>query len=154
MTQLSKIEFSYTDTKFCLFNEESIHNWLANLILKHGKRLKGLNYTFMSDDELLDINIKYLNHDYYTDIITFNSNRFDFVSGDIYISVDRIEDFSRGTNKKMFHELLRVIAHGCLHLIGFDDKNETDKMEMRRQEDIAIDIYLKEFHADVPRETK
>lgn len=151
---MSKIILESSEDRFKLFDDSSIVDWLVSLLDHHGKRLKSLHYFLTSDEHVLEVNRKYLNHDYYTDIITFNYNKYDFIAGDIYISVERIEDFSRGTNVDFHDEYLRVIAHGCLHLLGFDDKNEEDQKQMRREENKAIELYKKKFHVDVPRETR
>ena len=151
---MSRIDFDFYKEEYAEFNSETLSKWIEVLVESHQKRLKGINYHITTDEKVLEVNRLHLNHDYYTDIITFNYNKYDFIAGDVYISYDRIQDFSRGTNLEFKDEYLRVLAHGCLHLIGFDDKTDDQKLIMREEEDKAIEIFKKKFHEDVPRETK
>lgn len=122
--------------------------WISNVITFHKKQLGELNYIFCSDEYILDINNQYLKHDYYTDIITFNYVENDVISGDIFISVDTVKSNSDLYNNSNFKEELdRVIIHGVLHLIGFNDKTDSEQLEMTKQENIALGM------RDVSRET-
>ncbi len=97
-----------------------------------------LSFVFCTDDYLLDVNKKFLNHDYYTDIITFDYNESNIVSGDFIISIDRVKENAL-IHKCTFHiELYRVIIHGVLHLLGFSDKSEIQQKEMRKSEDLYL----------------
>ena len=132
------------------FNPEFFRLWITEVIKRHKKLIGELNYIFCSDDYILDVNKQYLNHDYYTDIITFNYNVGEMISGDVFISYDTIKsnavEFSNGSIKD---ELERVIIHGILHLIGFNDKTDLDQIEMTKQENTALS-----WREDVSRETK
>jgi len=114
-----------------------IKKWLKIIADSYKKRIGNINYIFCSDEYLLKINREYLSHDYYTDIITFDYCEKDLLSGDIFISIERINE-----NAIKYHttdtELYRVIIHGLLHLIGFDDHSTEDKEEITLQEDKAL----------------
>ncbi|MDR2562862.1 MAG: rRNA maturation RNase YbeY [Prevotellaceae bacterium] len=105
------------------------------LINKEYKKAGNLSFIFCSDDYLLDVNRKYLNHDYLTDIITFDYSEGDKISGDMYISVDRVAENAHNYGFSLETELLRVILHGVLHLCGYDDKTENQQKIMREKED-------------------
>lgn len=124
------------------FNLALTKNWLEKLASDHGSTIAQLNYIFCSDEYLLNINQEYLQHDDYTDIITFPYQQGATVESDIFISLERVKEnaaqFSEGDEKQ---ELLRVIAHGLLHLIGFGDKKEEDVQKMRDAENKAIESY-------------
>lgn len=147
---MNKVLFEVNSVDVDLSVLPNIEDWIKRVVEIHGKRLKSLHYVLASDEFVLEMNKLHLDHDYYTDIITFNRNRFDFVEGNVYISVDRVKDNSEDDYNT---ELLRVIIHGCLHLIGFDDKTDEQRNQMREEENKAIEIYKNEFHANVPRET-
>lgn len=114
--------------------------WINNIITSYSKEIGEINITFCNDEKLRKINRESLNHDYYTDIITFDYCVGDLVSGDIFISICRVnenaETFKTGNN-----EVLRVIAHGILHLLGFKDDNKYNIAEMREQEEMCIVLY-------------
>ncbi|MBK8849258.1 MAG: rRNA maturation RNase YbeY [Saprospiraceae bacterium] len=124
------------------FDPALTQTWLENLAREHGSSIAQLNYIFCSDEYLLNINQEYLQHDDYTDIITFPYQQGATVESDIFISLERVKEnaaqFSEGDEKQ---ELLRVIAHGLLHLIGFGDKKEEDVQKMRDAENKAIESY-------------
>jgi probable rRNA maturation factor len=115
------------------------------LLFKREKvKLSELQYIFCSDDWLLEINKQFLNHDYYTDIITFNlSGANQPINAEIYISVDRVRDNAREFNSSVQKELHRVIFHGALHLCGYEDKTRKDELEMRKMEDKYLNLYFK-----------
>lgn len=130
---------------------DQINQWISNTIAEEKYQLGNVNYEFLTDEELLKINISYLNHDTYTDIITFNNSvNTSVINGDIFISVDRVKENSKEIGQKFRTELLRVIIHGVLHLCNYDDKTDEDKILMRQKED----YYLTKYPADVSRETK
>lgn len=114
------------------------------MISRKSARLKGLHYIFCSDSYLHEINVTHLQHDTYTDIITFPYS-YQPIHSDIFISIDRIHDNARQLQIPYERELLRVIIHGVLHLIGYDDKTPTLKAAMRRAEDDAIDLFYQDF---------
>ena len=110
---------------------------------KEKKKLRSLNFIFCSDQDLLEINQEYLNHNYYTDIITFElSEKGGPVEGEIYISVDRVRDNSQQLKESTAKELHRVIFHGVLHLCGYKDKRAEEKIRMREKEEELLSIYL------------
>jgi probable rRNA maturation factor len=116
---------------------------LVILFKKERKVLSGLTYVFCTDEFLLDINQRFLDHDYYTDIITFDlSESKSSIVGEVYVSVDRVRDNAKSLKSRLTDELLRVVFHGALHLCGYKDKSAADIKSMRRAED----RYLKLFH--------
>lgn len=134
------IDYVYK-SDFKLDNEVKYTQWLEKSIDIFGFELGDLTYTFMSDADLLKLNIEYLDHDTYTDIISFDYTIGEIISGDIMISVDRVRENADSLGL-MFHvELLRVMAHGVLHYMGYKDKTDIEKTEMRSQEDIFINLF-------------
>jgi probable rRNA maturation factor len=132
-------------------NKAKISEWLCQLIESYNKSLIDLNYTFCTDQELLEINIEYLQHDYYTDIISFDLSELkNEIHGDIYISIDRVKENAKQNKCSFEIELNRVLAHGLLHLIGFKDKTKKEIKAMREAEDEALAIWEK---FQVSRET-
>ncbi|KFF14302.1 rRNA maturation factor [Chryseobacterium soli] len=115
--------------------------WLEDIILSEEKKLGEINYIFCDDEYLLKINQDYLQHDYYTDIITFDYVKGKTISGEIFVSLQRISDNASTLSKNYEEELRRVLAHGILHLSGYKDKSEEEEEEMRRKED----FYLNKF---------
>jgi rRNA maturation RNase YbeY len=116
---------------------------IRDLFRKEKTRLKQLQYIFCSDEYLLQINKEHLQHNYYTDIITFDlSDEPDAVTGEIYISIDRVKDNAQNYEVTFKQELLRVIFHGALHLCGYKDKSEKDQVTMRKAEDKYLHYYL------------
>lgn len=115
--------------------------WLEEIILSEEKKLGDINYIFCDDEYLLKINQDYLQHDYYTDIITFDSVKGKTISGEIFVSLQRISDNASTLSKNYEEELRRVLAHGILHLCGYKDKSEEEEQEMRSKEDFYIAKY-------------
>lgn len=144
------INFFEEEIKSSLAKKRITKQWLKLIAEKKGYKVKDLNYIFCSDEYLLDINIQYLNHDTYTDIVTFDQSEYEKeIEGDIYISIDRIKENSKTLLTTYNEELLRVLAHGLLHLCGLKDKTEEEKKEMRQEEDTALSL----FPTTVPRGT-
>ena len=131
----------HTETSFQLHHKMLYKRWLAALASTHGKKLGDINYIFCDDDYLLQLNLQYLQHDTLTDIITFDYVEGNVLNGDIYISVERVRENAGIFGVTFDEELLRVIAHGVLHLCGFKDKSKRDAAEMRRQEAAAINLF-------------
>jgi probable rRNA maturation factor len=122
--------------KFRLLHGNDLKLWLTKIVTKENRIISNINYIFCTDIYLRRINKKFLSHDYFTDIVTFdNSTSKKFLEGDIYISIDRILANSKTYNTSFKDELHRVMAHGVLHLLGYDDTNKKKKEEMRRMED-------------------
>ncbi len=116
----------------------TFRRWINSEILNHGYKPGQINIIFCSDPYLLEINKKYLNHDYFTDIITFNYNIKKIISGDLYISIDRIYENAENFHAEFIEELRRVIIHGILHLVGYSDHLPHLKNEIRNLEDEAL----------------
>jgi probable rRNA maturation factor len=108
--------------------------WLEDVVRSEGRVLGSLTIQWQSDDELLEVNRQFLDHDYYTDIITFNRNRGNRVNGDLAISVERIIDHAAQQGIAVRDEVLRVVVHGTLHLCGYDDHSDEEKAQMRALE--------------------
>ncbi|MGB1296517.1 MAG: rRNA maturation RNase YbeY [Flavobacteriales bacterium] len=133
---MDQISYHY-ELDFELSNEQEITSWLVALIEEEKCVLKELTYIFCDDEYLLKINQEHLNHDYYTDIITFDYDTEELHS-DLFISVDRVKDNAEQLNEPFKRELFRVIAHGVLHLCGYKDKTESEIAEMRGKEDYYL----------------
>lgn len=116
------------------------NDWIKRVAASHGKKVGDIAYIFCSDEKMLEVNKEYLNHDYYTDIITFDYTEGDVIGGDIFISVDTVKSNSEEFNASFDNELHRILIHGILHLCGFKDKQTDDKAEMTRQEDSALSL--------------
>lgn len=116
--------------------------WLEDLILSEEKKLGEINYIFCDDEYLLKVNQDYLQHDYYTDIITFDYVKGKTISGEIFVSLQRISDNASTLSRNYEEELRRVLAHGILHLCGYKDKTEAEELQMRGKED----LYLAKYH--------
>ncbi|KQT24462.1 rRNA maturation factor [Chryseobacterium sp. Leaf405] len=115
--------------------------WLEDIILSEGKKLGEINYIFCDDEYLLKVNQDYLQHDYYTDIITFDYVKGKTISGEIFVSLQRISDNASTLSRKYEEELRRVLAHGILHLSGYKDKTEDEEKLMRSKEDHYLAQY-------------
>lgn len=135
------VNFSCADVELVLSEPQLLKKWIADIIVSHGKKLGKINYLFCSDEHIYETNVMFLNHDTYTDIITFDYVEGLLVSGDILISVDRVRDNAQSFSVPFEQELRRVIIHGVLHLLGFKDKTELDATEMRHKENESLDRY-------------
>ncbi len=134
--EMAQINFFTEDVIFQLSQKTVLRNWITMAIEDHKKKLKTINYIFCSDDFLLAMNEKYLHHNTYTDIITFNqSSKPEYLEADIYISITRVRENALTLHVPFITELNRVLIHGVLHLIGFNDKSKNEKLEMRKTED-------------------
>ncbi len=138
------IFFNKADKGTSLANRILLKSFIEKQLRKEGIAIEALQYVFCSDDYLLNINKQFLNHDYYTDIISFDlSEEKGVLIGDIYISVDRVKENAKTHGNKYLHELLRVIFHGALHFCGYKDKKPADAKLMRSMEDKWLKAYLK-----------
>ena len=136
---MPSISFFEEDISFKLKNKAEVRRWITDTIQNEGFKLKELTYIFCSDNYLLEINQQYLDHDTYTDIITFdNSEGNNIVTGDIFISIERIRENAAKFNVSETTELHRVIIHGVLHLLGYKDKSARDKQKMTEKEDFYL----------------
>lgn len=136
------INLFFEDVEIPGLDSEFFYSWLSKVCELEGKKLEEVNLIFTSDDYLLDMNVKHLNHDYYTDIITFDYCEDDLVVGDLFISKDRVEDNANLGGIDFRAELNRVIVHGVLHLIGYKDKSPEDEILMRSKEDWALSLIV------------
>lgn len=132
------IEFFNEEIDFPDINEEEIISVLKEIIDSNHQILDYINIIFCSDSYLLSINQNFLSHDYYTDIITFHYSE-EKIASDIYISIDRVNENARKENVSFINELSRIMIHGVLHLVGFDDKEPEAKKEMTSQENFYIE---------------
>lgn len=137
------IEYTY-NTDFDLTQADEISLWLQNVAKSENFEISDLNYVFVSDEELYEMNVKYLNHNTLTDVITFNYVENEIVSGDIFISVDRVKENAVVFNVSFENELLRVMVHGLLHLMNYNDKTDEEQELMTLKEDEK----LKMFHVE------
>ena len=122
------------------FNKRQITQWIKEVALSHGKKTANIAYLFCDDDKILEINKQYLQHDYYTDIITFDYTEDGRLSGDLFISLETVQTNSGKFQTAFLEELHRVIIHGVLHLCGLKDKTEDEQRQMTFAEDRALEI--------------
>ena len=134
------INFNY-ENEFNLDNEEGISNWLSQVIVSEKKKEGEINYIFCDDEYLLKINLEYLNHDTLTDIISFDYTVGNEINGDIFISVERVQDNANDFEVSFEDELRRVLVHGVLHYCGYKDKSEQDEVLMRAKEDEKLAMF-------------
>jgi rRNA maturation RNase YbeY len=136
------INFFTEDIKFDLPQKQKRKAWLKQIAQSENFKVGELNYIFCSDEYLYQINVDYLNHHTYTDIITFdNSEEEKVIEGDIFISINRVRENAQKHNQEETSELSRVVSHGLLHLMGYKDKTKTDAEVMRSKEALAIEIF-------------
>ena len=128
------------DVDFTLPSQEPLLKWFKKVCEEKGHTLNKLNLIFCSDSYLLEINRKYLNHDYYTDIITFDYVEGQKVSGDLFISTERVMENAKNLKISFKDELDRVMIHGLLHLLGYEDSTETKQAEIKAQEDFCLTL--------------
>lgn len=135
-----EISFNDIDVKSNLKQKKQVKSWIQNCIGMEGLELGEISYNFCSDEELLKTNITYLNHDFYTDIITFELNENKLIIGDIYISIDRVKENAKSVGTSFSLELKRVLIHGVLHLCGYKDKSRKQQEIMRQKEDYYLSL--------------
>ncbi len=135
MNASGTITFQFLNTPFRLAQRDAVRRWISNCLLLSGHRVGELNFLFTNDEEMLSMNRAHLDHDYYTDILTFPTSSAKGLSADIVISIDRTRENAKTLNSKPLDELHRVIAHGVLHLTGLEDDTEEAKIIMRATED-------------------
>jgi len=133
------IKFNY-QKKYVLKNTKEIKNWISHTIFNLKKEVGDINYVFCDNEFITDINKKFLNHDYPTDIITFDYSDTKIINGEIYLSIEQIKENHKTYNTNLTDELHRVIIHGVLHLLGYKDKTKTEQLEMRAQEDYYLSL--------------
>lgn len=135
------ITFHSEDIQFKINARRKYKAWINAVIHQNGLKTGDITYIFCSNPYILQINRQYLNHDYFTDIITFNYNENKTISGDIFVSIDTVRANAVEYKVSFEEELQRVMIHGVLHLIGFDDHSREDKMMMRQKETDALNIF-------------
>jgi probable rRNA maturation factor len=134
------IEYVY-NTDFSLSDEFLFSSWLNRVVLSENFNLGLVVYAFFNDKELKDLNIKHLGHDFYTDILSFDETTGKNVQGSIAISVDRVKENAKTYSVSFENELLRVMAHGVLHFMGYNDSNKEQKIEMTNKENLKIKMF-------------
>lgn len=135
------ISFSSENIDFELEDKIKVRKWISDVVRAQGKSVGEIGYLFCDDAYMIEINRRYLNHDTYTDIITFDYVVGDVISGDIMISVERVKDNALQFDTPFEQELRRVIIHGVLHLLGQMDKTELEVIEMRKKEEGALVLW-------------
>jgi len=141
------IKYFREDTRFVFKGRRDNNEWIKDVIIsesgKENFRAGDINIIFCSDDYLLDLNKKFLSHDFYTDIITFDNCADKIISGDLFISIDRVRDNSKTYSSSFDEELHRVIVHGVLHLLGYKDKTKAQSKIMREKESFYLNLFIK-----------
>jgi probable rRNA maturation factor len=134
------ISFNY-ESDFSLEQEDVYSSWIETIVESENKILGEISYIFCDDDYLHTINVQYLNHDTLTDIISFDYTEGDIISGDIFVSIERVVDNAKDFNVSFDEELKRVLAHGVLHYCGYKDKSDQDALLMRTKEEEKIKLF-------------
>jgi probable rRNA maturation factor len=134
------INFNY-ESDFTLANEEAVATWLSAVIVSENKTEGEINYIFCDDEYLHKINVEYLDHDTLTDVISFDYTMGNEISGDVFVSVERVLDNSKDFNTSFDEELKRVLVHGVLHYCGYKDKSDEDEALMRSKEDEKLTMF-------------
>lgn len=138
---MKKIHFHQEEIQFSLESESKTSTWISKIIDSENKITGEINYIFCSDNYLHKINLEHLNHDTFTDIITFDYVENGIISGDIFVSIDRVKENAKEFKDLFNNELNRVLAHGVLHLLGYKDKTEAEAKEMRSKEEFALSLF-------------
>jgi rRNA maturation RNase YbeY len=136
----------FSETNYKLANTKTIKNWLRKVITNENKKTGNLNIVFYNDEQLSEFNKQYLHHDTLTDIITFDYSESNIIHGDVCISVDRLKENSKKFNCSFEEELRRVMAHGVLHLCGYNDKKKEDKQQMKLKEEEALFLFNSSYN--------
>lgn len=136
---MSLLEFFFEDIEEVEYHQSYLIDRLKFLVDNEQKELGPISVIFCSDKYLLDINKQYLSHDYYTDIVTFDYVENNVISGDLFISLDRIRDNAQKFNVPLINELYRVVFHGVLHLVDYNDKTDEEQVIMRQKENFYLD---------------
>lgn len=121
-------------------NQTQVRQWVEQVAHSHRRRVGQINYIFVNDERILEVNLEFLQHDYYTDIITFDYDEADIISGDLYISLDTVRTNAEHVGATYEQELHRVIIHGVLHLCGINDKGPGEREIMEMNENQALDL--------------
>ena len=140
-TSKSKVCFFFQEVKFTLAQRAELKSFIESIFKKEGKKLDSINYIFVTDKALLNINRQFLQHNFYTDIITFDLSSSEEIQAEIYISVDRVRENAAQLGVSFKSELHRVVFHGVLHLCGYKDKSRAECEKMRKMEDVYLMKY-------------
>jgi len=132
------ISYNYENVEYTSFADRETSDWIKNTAALYGKKIGDISYVFCTDERILEVNRQFLQHDYYTDIITFDYSGHGIISGDIFISLDTIKSNALKFEERFEKELHRVIIHGILHLCGQNDKTPEEQTEMTRKENLAL----------------
>ena len=144
-SQASTIHFFFEKKGATLTNRTQLKEFIGSIFKREKKKIPNLNYIFVSDKRLLEINRQYLLHDFYTDIITFDLSTVHSSEAEIYISIDRVKDNAQKLGVSFRSEIHRVIFHGALHLCGYKDKTKEQSKKMREKEDAYLNSYFSEI---------
>ena len=138
-----KVQFFYQQVRFSFLKRNTLKLFIETLFIAEKKKLQHLNVIFCTDEALLAINKRFLNHNYYTDIITFPlSSKGQAIEAELYISVDRVKENAKKQGTRFSTELHRVLFHGCLHLTGYNDKSSQQIKRIREREDHYLRLYF------------
>ncbi len=138
---MSLINFYSEDIQYRLRNKKLINKWLLSAIESESGQVEEISFIFTSDNFLINLNTEYLSHDTFTDIITFQYNEEgDKLHSDVFVSIERVKDNAKLFNQSILNELHRMLIHGVLHLLGYDDKNKTSKQLMTTKEDYYLSL--------------
>jgi len=144
VTSKSKVYFFFPNSSFTLKNRSFLKKFIEGIFKKEKKHLKRIDYIFCTDKDLLELNRKYLKHNFYTDILSFNlSDSSSQILAEVYISIERIRENAQTHKSSFFQELHRVIFHGALHLCGYNDKSKRETLNMRKKEDFYLFKFFK-----------
>lgn len=146
---MRKISFYFEGIKEIKIVRKQIKHVIEQIFLKEGIDYESINIVFCSDAFLLKLNKQFLKHNFLTDIITFNNTEDNFISGELYISLERVKENAKKFEVTYQSEIHRVIIHGILHLLKYEDKNHEEKMKMREKEDHYLILFEKDIYSDV-----
>jgi probable rRNA maturation factor len=135
------IHFFEEDITFSVTKPRKVKQWIKKIVEQQNKKISNLNYIFCSDEFLYKMNVEYLQHDTYTDIITFDYSQENSIEGEMYISIERIEENAKNLSIPFEQELLRVIIHGVWHLLGYKDKTNEEEKIMRTKEQESLQVF-------------
>jgi len=136
----------FSKTNFQIVQKRSIKKWLGRVVKQENKNIGDINIVFCNDDQLVELNKQYLNHNTLTDIITFNYSEEKILHGDVCISIERVKDNADKYNCTFEEELRRVMAHGILHLCGYKDKKPDEKLLMKQKEDETLFLFNTQYN--------
>ena len=143
---MTEITYLAQQTELPIFNQLAVNEWIKQVARNHGRVVGPLTYIFCSDDRIIEVNRQFLNHDYFTDIITFDYSSHKRISGDMFISLDTVRSNAELFQRAYNEELMRVIIHGVLHLCGINDKGPGEREIMEAHEDDALAILPKNVY--------